>query len=138
MSDSSMTHACTRGSGARLRPLRCRNLMSPTNDHRAGHDTDVELRRRRQVANEDVTGFRKRRGRLMKRWHWNLESSRSVLARLSWIEQAATRSRATVSPWMSVAANGPETDCESSYAAEDARHAGEAARVGAENALDSR
>jgi hypothetical protein len=47
----------------------------------------------------------------MEAWHWNLESSRSVLARLSWIEQAATRSRATVSPWMSVAANGPETDC---------------------------
>jgi len=61
---------------------------------------------------------------------WNLESSRSVLARVSWIEQAATRSRATVSPWMSVAANGPETDCAWSCAAEDARHAGEAARVG--------
>ena len=31
---------------------------------------------------------------------------------------------------MSVAANGPETDCAWSCAAEDARHAGEAARVG--------
>ncbi len=41
---------------ARLRPLRCRNLMSPTNDHRAGHDTDVELRRRRQVATRTSPG----------------------------------------------------------------------------------
>ena len=71
----------------------------------------------------------------MEGWHWSLESRRSVLARLSWIEQAATRSRATVSPWMSVAANGPETDCAWSCAAEDARHAGEAARVGAEDAF---
>ena len=55
----------------------------------------------------------------MEGWHWSLESRRSVLARLSWIEQAATRSRATVSAWMSVAAHGPETDCAWSCAAED-------------------
>jgi hypothetical protein len=35
-------------------------------------DTDVELRRRRQVRGEDITGLRERRERLMEKWHWNL------------------------------------------------------------------
>jgi hypothetical protein len=38
------------------RPLRCRNLMSPADDHRTGHDTDVELRRRRQGATRTSPG----------------------------------------------------------------------------------
>ena len=33
-----------------------RNLMSPADDHRTGHDTDVELRRRRQVATRTSPG----------------------------------------------------------------------------------
>ena len=56
---------------------------------------------------------------MMGKWHWNLRSSSPVLARLSWIEQAATRARARVTPGMSVAANGPETDCARGRCAEE-------------------
>jgi hypothetical protein len=38
-------------------------------------DTDVELRRRRQGRDEDITGLRECRERLMEKSHWNLKSS---------------------------------------------------------------
>jgi hypothetical protein len=51
--------------------LRCRKLMSPQMTIGPG-DTDVELRRRREGRDEDITGLRERRERLMEKSHWNL------------------------------------------------------------------
>jgi hypothetical protein len=120
---SSMSHARPRRSCARSGPFAVATSMSPADDRRTGHDADVELRRRRQVRDEDITALRERRGRLMEEWHSSLESSRSVLARLSWIEQAATRARARVSLYGCPSLlTGSETDCaRDRCAAEDAR-----------------